>query len=59
MKGKLRKDLKFFRQFLIRYNTLSWENGADFAPEFLCEKLVQQNIEAPSAATCVQHASSP
>ena len=52
------KDLKFFRQFLIRYNTLSWENGADFAPEFLREKLVQQNIEAPSAATCVQQASS-
>ena len=40
MKGKLRKDLKFFRRFLIRYNTLSWENGADFAPEFLREKLV-------------------
>ena len=52
------KDLKFFRQFLIRYNTLSWENGADFAPEFLREKLVQQNIQAPSAATCVQQASS-
>ncbi len=54
MKGKLRKDLKFFRQFLIRYNTLSWENGADFAPEFLCEKLVQQNIEAANTATYSQ-----
>jgi hypothetical protein len=59
MKGKPLKDVKFFRRFLIRYNTLSWKNGADFAPEFLREKLVQQNIEAPSAATCVQHASSP
>jgi len=53
------KDLKFFRRFLIRYNTLSWENGADFAPEFLREKLVQQNIQAASATTYVQHASSP
>jgi hypothetical protein len=29
------KDLSFFKLFSIRYNTLEWSNGADFAPEFL------------------------
>ena len=31
------KDLSFFKLFSIRYNTLEWSNGADFAPEFLYE----------------------
>lgn len=48
------KDEEFFRLFLVRYNTLSWQNGADFAPEFLREKLAQQNVRADSAATCVE-----
>ena len=38
------KDVECFRQFLVRCNTLSWQNGADFAPEFLREILVQQNV---------------
>ena len=38
------KDVYFFCQFLVRYNTLSWQNGADFAPEFLREILAQQNV---------------
>jgi len=29
------KDIDFFRQFTIHFNTLEWENGADFAPEYL------------------------
>lgn len=29
------KDLDFFKRFTIKYNTLEWENGADFAPEYL------------------------
>lgn len=33
------RDVEFFSRFVVRYNTLSWENGADFAPEFLREKL--------------------
>lgn len=33
------RDVEFFGRFVVRYNTLSWENGADFAPEFLREKL--------------------
>lgn len=33
------KNVEYFRQFQIRGHTLSWDNGADFAPEFLYEKL--------------------
>ncbi len=31
------KDLSFFRSFTLEGHTLSWSNGADFAPEFLYE----------------------
>ena len=31
------KDLGFFVQFSIPFNTLEWPNGADFAPEYLYE----------------------
>ena len=26
------KDLNFFKRFSVKYNTLEWKNGADFAP---------------------------
>jgi hypothetical protein len=29
------KDLEFFKRFSVKYNTIEWENGADFAPEYL------------------------
>ena len=29
------KDLDFFKRFAVKYNTVEWANGADFAPEFL------------------------
>ena len=29
------KHLDFFKNFELKYNTLEWENGADFAPEYL------------------------
>jgi hypothetical protein len=51
--------VEFFCQFLVRYNTVSWQNGADFAPEFLREKLAQQNIQEERATACVEHAPSP
>ncbi len=34
--GALR-DKDFFKRFHIAYHTIAWENGADFAPEFLRE----------------------
>ncbi|ADE13447.1 conserved hypothetical protein [Nitrosococcus halophilus Nc 4] len=33
------KDINYFRQFSIQGNTVAWENGADFAPEFLREHI--------------------
>ncbi len=33
------KDVAFFRQFRIEGHTVAWENGADFAPEYLQEFL--------------------
>ncbi len=32
------QDIDYFKNFKIRGHTLSWDNGADFAPEFLHEK---------------------
>ena len=28
-------DLDYFKKFSVKYNTVEWENGADFAPEYL------------------------
>jgi hypothetical protein len=29
------RDKLYFKKFSIKYNTIEWENGADFAPEYL------------------------
>ncbi len=29
------KDIDYFKNFSIKFNTVEWENGADFAPEYL------------------------
>jgi hypothetical protein len=29
------RKLENFRKFSVKYNTVEWENGADFAPEYL------------------------
>ena len=29
------KSLTYFASFSIKYNTIEWDNGADFAPEYL------------------------
>lgn len=31
------RDLTYFKNFSIKFNTIEWENGADFAPEYLYE----------------------
>ena len=31
------KEPAYFRNFRINFNTIEWENGADFAPEYLYE----------------------
>ena len=31
-------DKEYFKNFTIHFNTIEWENGADFAPEYLFEK---------------------
>lgn len=33
------KEVSFFKSFTLEGHTLSWSNGADFAPEFLREHL--------------------
>lgn len=38
LKGKVfepLKDLDLFKRFTVKFNTIEWENGADFAPEYL------------------------
>lgn len=34
------QDVEFFKSFNLEGHTLSWSNGADFAPEFLREHLI-------------------
>jgi len=31
------QKLDYFKDFQIKYNTIEWSNGADFAPEYLYE----------------------
>lgn len=35
------KDLSYFKEFILHpdLHTLTWPNGADFAPEFLYDKI--------------------
>ncbi len=34
------RDTVYFSTFHLEGHTLAWDNGADFAPEFLHEKLI-------------------
>lgn len=29
------KNMEYFKKFKLKYNTIEWDNGADFAPEYL------------------------
>jgi hypothetical protein len=33
------QDVERFKRFTLIHHTLAWENGADFAPEFLREQV--------------------
>ena len=33
------RDVEFFKSFAFEGHTLAWSNGADFAPEFLRERI--------------------
>ena len=35
------QDIEFFKQFSLEGHTLTWPNGADFAPEFIHSHLKQ------------------
>ena len=38
------KEVEYFKSFHIEGNTISWDNGADFAPEYLLEKLSSNRV---------------
>lgn len=42
------KDISYFKNFKLNSWTIEWENGADFAPEFLYDKVKQHSILALS-----------
>lgn len=37
------KDKSIFKKFSIVFNTIEWDNGADFAPEYLYELAIAQH----------------
>ena len=38
------KHKEFFKKFQVDAWTVYWENGSDFAPEFLCDLLLRQAV---------------
>ncbi len=37
------KNSEYFKNFSTNSWTIEWENGADFAPEYLCQIISQNN----------------
>jgi hypothetical protein len=44
------RDTNYFRTFRIEGHTLSWSNGADFAPEYILEIVRGKNTTEQSVA---------
>jgi predicted HD phosphohydrolase len=43
------KNIEYFKNFKLEGYTLNWDNGADFAPEFLKSIIIEnKDIKAPS-----------
>jgi hypothetical protein len=38
-------DINKFNSCKVQYDTLCWENGVDFAPEYLYEKIEENNTK--------------
>ena len=41
------RDVNIFKKFLVDMDTITWPNGADFAPEFLHDML-KKNLKVSS-----------
>ena len=39
-------DLEMFKTVKIKFDTLCWDNGVDFAPEYLYDQMMIQKIVA-------------
>jgi hypothetical protein len=39
------RSIEYFKSFKIRLNTITWDNEADFAPEFLLELGKRQELQ--------------
>ena len=37
------RDKNYFKTFSIKFNTIEWKNGADFAPEYLYQIGIKTN----------------
>jgi hypothetical protein len=46
------RDVSVFKRFTVSevLHTVCWENDADFAPEFLYDKMIEQSRAADAAA---------
>ena len=47
------KDIEYFKKFKLNPFTIEWENGADFAPEFLYRLGESKKDHPPKKQHCV------
>ncbi|MEX0811181.1 MAG: DUF2442 domain-containing protein [Chitinophagales bacterium] len=45
------KNVEYFKSFTLNRWTIEWENGADFAPEFLHKLALEQNPKSDKQLT--------